>query len=507
MAAFHTLSFGACLQTILKEKQCSISHLTQKMGKKSQTTVSRVINDQCSYKAAKEFYDQLLLINFLHLTPGEIDALNRSLEINRIGLDAYLACQSMWEILLPDQTCLDDYPIQDPFGRNLQQITLASLLQTLQSAERIEGVLFNCCEVKPLVAWIDQLFASANTPVLSMYHYFEVSCRPQYAVDALLCISKLALYEGYEAFCRVLPGAVSRDCFPLYMNMVRLWATSSDGSAQIYDLFAAPDGRMYLDAHPAFGKSFDAAKEIIVSHAREYLPVRNKYGAPERGANLLLMSERLLFLEKDRSLRLLWHTMCISCIPPDIFTTLLKIAASNLGLDFESEFTQKIIKVHIERFKNVFEKKYTTQMLLEKGAMRHFAQTGYIEDHPLGVPPLSAEQRVRVLERLIDAAKNNAYFHLYISKKEEFMQRLDFICIDNLGLYLYDSNANYNMQRRHFDALIPIDMLIDCFNNFFDHELLTNHIHSEKESILFLESLKQGLLIDEKSIEGEVRQC
>ena len=130
-------------------------------------------------------------------------------------------------------------------------------------------------------------------------------------------------------------------------------------------------------------------------------------------------------------------------------------------------------------------------MLLEKGAMRRFAQTGYIEDHPLGVPPLSSEQRTRVLEKLIDAAKNNAYFHLFISKKEEFMQNLDFICIDNLGLYLYDSNANYNMQRRHFDALIPIDMLIDCFNNFFDHELLNNHVHSEKESILFLESLKQ----------------
>jgi hypothetical protein len=120
------------------------------MGIKSQTTVSRVINDKCSYKAAKDFYDQLLLTNFLHLTPVEIDALNRSLEINRIGLDAYLACQSMWEILLPDQTCLDDYPIQDTFGRNLQQITLASLLQTLQSAESIEGVLFNCCEVKPM---------------------------------------------------------------------------------------------------------------------------------------------------------------------------------------------------------------------------------------------------------------------------------------------------------------------------------------------------------------------
>ena len=493
MAALHTLSFGACLQTILREKQCSISHLTQKMGKKSQTTVSRVINDQCSYKAAKEFYGQLLLTNFLHLTTGEIDALNRSLEINRIGLDAYRAYQSMWEIFLTDQMNLDDYSLQDLFYQNQHQSTLASLLHTLQNAEYIEGFLFNCYEVKPLVALIDQLFGSAKAPPLSVYHYFEVGSQPQHAVDALLCISKLALYDGYEAFCRVLPDAVSNDSFPIYKNMIRLWATSRDGSAQTYELYAATDGRMYLDAHPANGHSFAAAKEIIVSNAEKYLPVRNQYGAPERGANLLLLSERLLFLEKDRSLRLLWHTMCISCVPPDIFAALLTIAASNLGLDFESEFAKKIIKVHIERYKNIFEKKYTTQMLLEKGSMRHFAQTGYIKDHPLGVPPLSADQRIRMLETLIDAAKSNVYFHLYISKKEEFMQHLDFICIDNLGLYLYDSNANYNMQRRHFDALISIDMLTDCFNNFFDHELLANHVHSKQESILFLESLKQEL--------------
>ncbi len=456
--------------------------------------MSRILNGQSTYKAAKDFYRKLLLTNFLQLTREEMDVLEQSLEISRIGTDAFLSLRKLKNLLLTQRPSLsDDMPLI-PFNAAWQPDSLQKLLQTIKGSGSIRGILFNCCGSEALVTFLSELLNSDNAERVEIHHYFEIGNNATEATDALLCLTRLAHFRGYSAYCRVLSNDGRTSGFPLYKNLLRLWVGREDGGEDLYSLFLPDDERIYANIYRNASILFDEFLKTARIHSAEYISVKKPdYDENQKEEGLLQLSRRMLFLEKDRILRQVQHSIRVNWIPPDIFSAFVQNAAEALGFDPNGELAREHLRVQAERFDNAFRKKKPSFILLEKGALRCFAETGMIEGLAPGVPPLSAAQRERVLDHLLDAAKNNVHVHLSVSREETLIRHLDILCIDGLGVCIFDVGVDYSFPHKSFEALLPVAVLADVFARFFDGELLAEQALSDEESIGFLASLKHQI--------------
>ena len=482
------MEFGECMRQIMQHRQCSILQLQRKMRLKSATSISRILRNECSYSVALSFYNQLSLTNFLMLQKDEKQQLEEALEIKRLGRDVYEAYRTLEQLYAAPPMDDEAAPLTYYTAEGASLVSLGAWAREMAGCKGIKGYIFNNCSY-PFFRSMMRLFSALPQEAFSLTHYFDISASPMSIVTPLVCLVYTLRIDNYEGLYQVIPNDGANGCPSSYRNKAYIWATGTDGSETVYTLHMTRDQRLFLRKAPDDGSMRNMLKGLLDSEDfRNCIPIRRKTMSSNLHNDLISLYQRLLYMEKNRGQRILWQSLCVSFIPPG---TLLRMASAVPAFAREEsrEVVEALAGLHAERHRHIYEKKQSTHMVLSKGAMRKFAQEGYLQDHPHGFPPLTSEDRVEILEALLQQCKVNPYFHVYMGRDGFPPAGISYMSFSDLGLYVYDSDTDYSLDRPMYEAFISVDELGKLFDSFFDNVVLVKYVDNETESIAFLGSL------------------
>lgn len=484
------LSFGECLRRVMQQRRCSIAMLQQKMGIKSATSISRLLRDECSYEVSAKFFQQLKIANLLMLNADEIELLKQALEVKRLGASTYMAYQTMERMFTESD---DGKQIIQVFeGAGIDSVSTQEWIDKLAQCTHIRAYAFNFC-FPPLFRAFAVLLKHFSKDSFILTHYFDITPDPPRLVDPLVCLISVLCFDGYEGFYRA-HGSGSMDGIPtLLSNKIQIWATKPDGSKVIYTLKMTGEKKLLACKCPDDGSmAYMLETELQSEDFKGYIPVRHNALRNNSHSDLISLYQRLLFMEKDRTQRILWQTLCVNFLP----TRTLKDMALSAAMYNTSEslkFIEALTPLHTERHDNIYSKRKNMYVVLNREAMRRFAHDGYLQEHPAGLPPVPLRERAEILKTLIANGKDNVYFHVYMGSGNFPPDHLSYMSFAGLGLYVYDANTNFNLEHPFYETIISIDEMAKLFDSFFDDVILTKYADNEDDSIKFLVSLLDDL--------------
>ncbi|MCL1854648.1 MAG: hypothetical protein FWF86_02850 [Clostridia bacterium] len=516
------ISFGQCLQQILKSRRCSIVQLQKKLGYKSATTVSRVLHDTSSISLAERLLQQLLMTDFLALNPDEILMLQQALHKDSGTLmkeEAYERLSMLFRPLpKPDDVYFRVFsPGERRFSLSQWQEVLEkgqSLFDLIRGKEgpriglvgglvniaRMDVILFGNFNHTLMIQLLG-LFNFVPKDVLKVRHYFELEDNPLELADLLLSLSSVFFSPWYEAFFSTVKENKA-DVSPSFLRNVAIFRfETKDGDLFTYDVRLADDYELCLWNHQGDDAPYAAINSLVASSGelKNYRPARKELMENHTLEDLLTLYRRMYFMERDRTWRIIIPTMSMCYVPAEIMMHNASLFLGEGASDpAQQEIAKAVIDLHAARYDNKYKKKKPTYMILSRRALQRLAREGYMHDHPYGFPPFTVEERLVILSTFVKNCRENPYFHTYVALDSFRFGEVSYCCFDNLGLHICETNIDYQVGTPVQEVVMAIDGILQLFENYFDDELLKKHVDSEAASLVFLE----GLLAELKAING-----
>ena len=297
----------------------------------------------------------------------------------------------------------------------------------------------------------------------------------------MICAATMIRFKQYEAFY-LQNDPASNKPLASQEGQVFLWWIDASGSTNMQIVYPSPDLSISI-YNICGGTQYRVLLENLLKKTGGlYTVMRSEYIHPDIADNYLLLSQRLLLLEKNRAQRVYRPAPCYNHIATEILTpailSLLQYPESHPAI-------QLLHATHTERYVNAFTMRAPSKLIFLVSGMWEFINTGLLPDHLEGLPPIPIGGRLKVLQDLYNAATNNPFFHLYFFREDIRAHNLMLSSHEGLGVYLLDPVAAIQMQRGHFEELLSAPAFIDAFSSFFDHVLLKrSYTQQESRKIL-----------------------
>jgi len=506
------ISFGQCLQQILKDRNCSIVQLQKKLGYKSATTISRILHDTSSVSLAERLLQQLLLTDFLSLSEAESLSLQQALLAGKGSLAQVSAYERLNSLFLSSPVDEDVFFREFmPSGERryslsllLESIQNKSLLLNLSNQEEftpfewaesfeniasVQGIIFGSFTLS-MVRHFVSLISALPAGSVKVRHFFEVGSDPQRLADLLLSLHSIFLYPWYDAYFNTIEdnSVASAPAFLHHLAVLRF--ETKQHKVTTYEIRLADSHELYLwkcEGTDAPYASLDAMAASFgeLSH---YRPARKNLMENNSLDDLITLYRRLYFMERERMWRIIMPTMAMTLVPAEIMLRYAPLFAAE-AISANLEIIKPFLELHTARFENIYKKKKPTYMILSKEALRRFASEGWMHDHPYGFPPFTVEERLTIMGAFVKNCRENPYFHVFIAHESFRFGDTSYCCYANLGLSFCQSNTNYHPDSPVQEVAMVIDGILRLFESYFDEELLAKQVDSEAASLAFLEGL------------------
>lgn len=483
---------GEVLKRFMKERNISSVQVAHKLGYKSHTSVIRLLNGQVNHSAVNEFMRRLTLTDGLLLTADEHAELMRALESSRFDADVLAGLESLWKYLFSATEYEPDISFKlFQEEQSAVMLTAKQLCETLQSAKRMEIDIFDCC-YEPFFAFLSRCLPETDGKSV-IRHYMHLNSSAAEPIRAMICAAMMTRYRKYEGMARMntaAPTTGSKWAPAFLADKAFIWI--ADGESQcLYIIHAVPqepycvyciqDARQYRRMFAVWTEGYK----------NSYVNIRTHYLYPEISENLLLLSQRLLFMEENRSQRTYRPALCFNHLAPELIEApVVKL----LGIPSDSPVVESLRDIHRRRYMNAFTMQAPAWLVLTVDGMWQMAQTGYLPDHIKGMEPLSTSALIRSYQDLADAADRNPFFHFNFFLDDTPMHRLMISSYEGIGAYFIDPAGPMDPQPEGFyEAVLPAEDFYKVYTLFFDQVLIGRHTYSEDESKRILNEMIRWL--------------
>ncbi len=469
-------SFGDALFALLRKKNCSAAELARRLGYKSHTSVVRILHQEVSHEVQKAFFNRLILTNALHLSADELASLRQCLETEAFPLAVRRAHEFLWDFLFAEQAQAA-LPVITLFTEDEEprQLQGNQWVNTFTSAERIDMLIFGCCE-ESFFSLLSQAFFQFENKCW-IRHYCDLGVSPDNAVKSMICAATMIRFKQYEAFYMQNETA-SNKLFTSQDGQMFLWWIDASGSTNMQVIYPSADLCFSIYKVSGGTQYRVLLDDLLKKNSNAYTAMRSEYVHPDIAENYLLLSQRLLFLEKNRSQRMYRPAPCYNHIATEILTPAI---LSMLQYPESHPAIQQLHAVHTERYVNAFSMRAPSKLIFLVSGMWDFIKTGFLPDHLNELPAIPVDGRLKVLHDLLDAATNNPFFQLYFFREDIRVHNLMLSSHGDLGVYLLDPVTTIQMQRGYFEEILTFSAFIDAFNSFFDTVLLKRS-YTQQES-------------------------
>ena len=259
---------------------------------------------------------------------------------------------------------------------------------------------------------------------------------------------------------------------------------------------------IFSDAHSAVTLSlptdqglFDFARRIVAQ--RRYAPVVSCYEPFEGPVTFVDQMRFCTEMERDANWALVTPYLCINAVP----THIVRSALTDGGvLHSFPQLDERRVRVYLEeflyfhslRYKALFSSAHLRGHIASRQSMRRFALTGMLDDEYLPVRPLTTQERLAVLQGLLDLMRNDERFVLRFRRNESNLG-IRAYCFSETGVLTHPIKTISSLYMNYRASIIRHPRLVELFEECFWDDLLRNHALSREESVAYLEGLVREL--------------
>lgn len=465
-----TMPFSQCLAALIQERHLTISECARMLGYKSKTTLIRVLQGQAGLSAVTRVYHDLAHHLLPALTDEELSRLEAAYLALKNGPLQASAHREMWNLLKSIPPEKNDLPL---VGSD-ETTTLSELLGRLaQSGHPLRALLIGpgCPDI------LVPLTESARTASLTLEHYFSTDMEATAIIRGVAMALALLHNPGCTAFTLDHPPAELAEAGLLLLT---------DGVTEAEIHFDSPDS-----GHLLFTENRESYWKAALAQA-SCQPIRCiKSSDPE---SLISFTDNYRRLEEKRNLYKFKPDLCINYIRENIVKAAFEDGYRALGQPIPRQAIDVLLPLQKKRYDNLISQKRASHLVLSERAMRSFAQTGRLSDHPFMLRPFSVMERIEILSLCINELETNPFYHIYLLNEEDdcnlfSASPVEMICYDGACVQLTPAITDYNFQTGHAEVFIDQPAFMKICHDFFQNELLKNHTQPPQRTVAFFKTL------------------
>lgn len=488
-------SFGTCLKSMLDSRDLSVQEAARMFGMKSSTSLARIIHDEVNFKTLERFWNQLQENETFFLSTEETQMLQRALSIQQMGLEQYLSHEAMWKLLLSGErpACPEDIELKI-YGEasRLPFSVFSQLIDFFTQCREVEIILSGCCYPRFMDLLLPLFRQNEKAPSLSLIHCLHgFQCRSHVLIKNINAILPLLSLNNYTAYIADRKNMKQETAAPYRGNEMLCTVKDSENNIRRFHGVLIEKNKMMLIEY-AEETPYKFQADQFWHHHAQLSPIKTRTSSGLHLQDYWDYTQYLMQQEDNRAIYSIKPDLPLPCIHPDLILPGLIQGLKNMNLPISDErdiFIQKMYQTHLQRWKNVFEKKKITHIIFEIGAMMNFARTGVLSDHFFAMSPFSPLERRLILTHLRTQMQENPYFNIHFSSDPALPFHLEITCFDQKSMLICGSSASYDLYQGHSESNISQGDFCQVFQEFYINELLPSHVHPPRASLTIMDQL------------------
>ena len=481
-------SFGECVKRCLAEADLSASEAARLVGFKSRNSIFRILSGDTSWEINLRF------LSALHDALGKAwpderwFALQEAVSVERLGPERYRANRAFQRVLHEPEGDIPDYRVSsaDENGE-VQNRSLADVLNELIQAERVEIIITGCCENGLSRLLRDICDAAGTQGKLFVRHYIDTE--EKRVAQNILGILPLVSKPWYNARL-VDPGSCPPEMMALYrVHALHIHQWDGEGhqygqsliryekeSFSSYALVAGPCPPVLVLDRWRFHLELLKPMPNLSSGAEAFVEYTAQYGQLEENCTIMSIKPDVHF----------------NCIPPTVLAASIMEGFEQAGIAGGEELKaliEVLWQIHEMRYINTTTKRKPTHLVYSLPAMQRFMETGVLTDQFFIQRAYTVEERREIIRVLLDAMRTQPYFNVHFLREDSPSLRYEISYYDGKGVMLMDAYTGYELNVDHSEALITLPAFMESFRRYFMDELLMNYVMSRADSMREMERL------------------
>ncbi len=475
---YTNTGFADCLVQLMETRGMSLNDFTRVLGLKSKTTVARILQNTAGERAILNLRNAIIHCRELALTAEEVQKLDESLYTRKEETTHSLIYEELWAMLRKQ-----DVPL--PKIRILGQSSFENLYAFVLSIKDkdLEFLSINC-GFRTFAANILRFLDLKGDGKLSVTQYFYNSGYPRRAVQTIGHILPLLARDCYTAYMFSLDSGES--CFYHHIAVIRC------GTGEEYELLFVNDQTVLLTEGQGIFEKWQ-------KYLKPFRKIPIKRTMESAAYNYLAFMDQYLKLEEKRNVYKLRPDICINCIPTECLRDAFLDGCLVYDIPMTLELLTAMTDVHRKRFGNFGAKRRSTHYVLSEKAMRQFAETGRLSDHPYMMRPYTVVERKKILTTCLERMEKLAGFHVHLLTEEKEQEiyghdhPVEMVCFEGNCVQLNPACTDYNFRKGHSEIFLDQEAFVKMFTDFFMNDLIHYHTRPEEESVKLFRELLENL--------------
>lgn len=462
------------INTLIESRGMTLADLTAQLGYHSKTSLVRIMKGQVNQRAVDAFAKRVR--SNIELTEEEQLRLGEVMEYLRWQQD-YESSREMLRFLRGEQT-----PRENVWLEEINSRKRTRFVDRYAGASEIHITLLNSQYV-PIFGQLCDLVREKGATV---EHFLQMHRESACVIHAISELIPLIYEKGYSGYCtsHVDDGETGGVRGVLDADVMVVQYRSEDGaSCEDIVVFDAMDhGFVYTVSEQGW------LLNMLGMHRDRYKPIKNVYFQNGGLDSYIQFCADYAKLECNRAMYIIKPDVSMALIPEDIMIAAL--LEGKMGeMENIDELMEQFRQVYRDRVRNFYEKRRISKAIMKRSAMVRFARTGRLQDHFWAMRPFSPEERVRILQLVLENNENNPYFNVFFLKDNDFLRDVEVAYFENAGILMMNANTDYALQGNHSEVMIVHEEFMRMFKEYYDRALLADHVMSHSETTNFLNGL------------------
>ena len=470
------LTFSLCLNRLMQKHDLTPHQLSSACGC-SRSEIKQLLSHEGTPSKRNLLFEKLKSSSVFK--PDELAELEHSLEISRIGVDAYRFQTAITDILTGGQRNGNHLLIAENGS------SLGDRLSVFKAADELEIVCLNCCFSSVIDALLP-LFENKERSV-AMQHF--ISLEPNQSRSASLVTTILPLLSDQRYHPLGISAPKSGEIEPLSGNLLAVRGKNGENSVESFMIIL--DDAHFCEMPPvqAFSMMEFVSQMFRTLHPTP-IPLKETANAKQDFTDLCMS---FLSHELNRATYSIMYGLSFSQIPLE--TALAAIQENDyFSKEQLRDVLQRTVTIHEQRFQNLYSKRKPTCMIMTKSGCEEFLGTGLTLDHFVGFRAFTPEERKSIFRTMLDNAKVHPFFVPLLLRDDSIHFHFNIECYDKLGVLIDAKDTNYDLSSGYQPIFLKYPDFTRQFQAFYLDTLTTKHCYSREESLEILEKMYNRFL-------------
>ena len=496
------LAFAQCLQQVLSETELTATEVARRLEMRSRNSIFRILKGETSPQLNRRFLDSFRQHMDKELTDAQWAALENALEMDTVGADEYNSRQALMQLIGASSEPISPATVSclDASGAERQDSFLHYLQVLFCGALKVNALLFGCCDLglfrqlheaihpvaQQVMVRIDHFIYAGEDEIVSnlvgIQPMVEQPCYNAYLVDADNCSKeRLAHYRTGQMTFRVL---------------------HQDGSEITVALFLL--GKNEFTATVMSPQDLWMSRKMLCDRER-FSRLRLQWQLNDENSDFIAYTKQYCEMEHGAAIYYIRPDVLFQYIPLDVLYPVVREGFARMGMS-RAEYepiVAALAEIHQARLTNMMHRRRPTYIVLNKAAMAEFVRTGRQSDHLHFLRNFTPKERRKILDVLVQQARENPFFHLYFAQEKLPCTMGEVALYDGRALITMSSGSGYDLRADHRESYITHPFVLRAYKQFYMNTVVAQLADTQAESLHQLEELVKRC---EKMIRGGVKK-